>query len=127
MTKPHGTKRPQDQPTLDCDVSGKLPFVCETTGLGSGRSQQLVLVALMKTACLCRDLIAGASVNLWLPHLPVSLPMQSIIRQIPRGLLCILYLCSGMCWEGKEGLLKTLDTADTTRSHLSSTFSFGFP
>lgn len=29
----------------------------------------------------------------WFPlHLPASLPMQSIIRQTPKGLLCILYL-----------------------------------
>lgn len=53
----------------------------------------------------------GAPVKLQHPYPPVSLPMQSIIRQIPRGLLCILYLSSGMCWKGKQGLLKTLATA----------------
>lgn len=50
------------------------------------------------------------------PHLPAALPTQSIIRQMPRGLLRIRYLSMGACWPEGHELLQTPETAPLRRS-----------
>lgn len=89
-------KGPHMQSILGCDIMSEgtdVPAWC-------GVLQQPAWSTLIARGLSGSWLPAGQ-----LPHVPTLLPVQSMIRQIPRGLLCILYLSSGGCWKGRQGLL----------------------
>lgn len=116
-------RAPQPHPCWTVTCVRNYPS-CVKPHSSSGLVQRLVLVTL-RTAAI------NPSIHPVQPHLPVSLPTQSIIRQIPRGLLCILYLSSGTCWKGKQRLLKTLSIVLFPRGpppyHLYFWISLNFP